>query len=464
MGISIMGRVKNSGGYKINFTSTPVSAPPVSAPPVVSAPPQYYWINVINGGGAENFKGVNIDSNRNTIIFGDTASTGGLGQTDFILMKFDTEGSALSQQSFGSTRGDVALDMDIDQNNILYCCGDSYLATGTRIKGIISKVSGNSILWSKNISNSLDVSITGIKEYDGDVYVTGYDGSTTPRKAFIAKLNSSGVVQWKTIYSLVSVNLFAESIDIKDNILIMCGSASISGSYSGFIIKINTTNGNIIWQKYYSYLSNQVYFSKVEIDSNNNIIVCGLNNNNSNNDEGMFVAKFDADGVFKWAKSTSGSGNIERFSNITLDSQNNIYTIGNSDSSSGINSDDIMIMKFNTSGTTLWQKMLGGVGSDLGFGIAIDDNNGVIICGNTTTSGNSNASTWNGFVARLDVSGLLTGTWNGWTLQNRSLPETSITLIENTLTTTSAASTATFADQSFSFTNRSLPINKFNIT
>ncbi|MCB0108769.1 MAG: SBBP repeat-containing protein, partial [Caldilineaceae bacterium] len=89
-----------------------------------------------------------------------------------------------------------------------------------------------------------------------------------------------------------------------------------------------------------------------------------------------------------------GGRSDDRFRAITTDTQGNIYLAGSTYSTDfpGVtgkqeSSEDIVIVSFDASGTTLrWAKTLGGSGTDQAFGIALDQHNHLWITGLTDST------------------------------------------------------------------------------
>jgi len=87
---------------------------------------------------------------------------------------------------------------------------------------------------------------------------------------------------------------------------------------------------------------------------------------------------------------------------ICYDTLGNLYTIGYSPVSGGA-TQKALIVKYDSSGTVQWQRILGSASNEYGKGIAVDTSGNVYICGiSTDTSGFSY-----GFAAKYNSSGTL---------------------------------------------------------
>ena len=191
-------------------------------------------------------------------------------------------------------------------------------------------------------------------------------------------------------------------------------SASNYGMNDIVIVKFDS-GGAYQWSKRLGGLYNDKGCS-ISIGTNDNIYVTGIINGNAdlngdgdNTDGGaessagyygmddIFIAKFNSDGNFQWAKRLGGIGNDEGCS-IALDSNNNVFvtgyvnyfadlngngncTDGGAEDATGYGMDDIFIVEFNSEGECQGSKRLGGASNDKGYGIIIDSSNNLIITG-----------------------------------------------------------------------------------
>lgn len=136
----------------------------------------------------------------------------------------------------------------------------------------------------------------------------------------------------------------------------------------------------------------------------------------------VFVVKYDATGTALWAKTFGGAeGDIGN--GIAADALGNVYITG-SFASSTINfgtttltnagtGSDVFIVKLTSSGTEVWAKSAGGVGSDRGNAITVDLLGNIFTTGaftsasiNFGTGSLSNASSVNDFfIVKQDANG-----------------------------------------------------------
>jgi hypothetical protein len=133
----------------------------------------------------------------------------------------------------------------------------------------------------------------------------------------------------------------------------------------------------------------------------------------------IFIAKYDKDGNFVWAKKAGGT-NYDYANGIATDKNGNVYltglfigtaTFGTLSIVSTTNDYDVFIAKYDSNGNALWVKKGGGSVWDVGSGIAIDNQNNCYITGayrNTATFGTTSFTSvgnYDIFVAKYDTGG-----------------------------------------------------------
>jgi hypothetical protein len=179
---------------------------------------------------------------------------------------------------------------------------------------------------------------------------------------------STGAVVWQYKIDSGSTGDGAKSIyiDGSDNIYIsgsVIGGVGFQSPGRLFVAKLNTS-GAIQWQRHIATSSGNDASADaydMAVDSAGNVIVCG------DSRIGAFIAKLNSSGVVQWFKTANS---IQQIRSVATDSSNNIYLMGQgtlyANGSYGV---PLAIVKLNASGVQQWNKTYGG--SQLVGGLAV---------------------------------------------------------------------------------------------
>jgi uncharacterized delta-60 repeat protein len=174
--------------------------------------------------------------------------------------------------------------------------------------------------------------------------------------------------------------------------------ASGAGSTDFLLVK-NDPNGKILWERTLGGSSDEQGYS-VAIDSSDNLYVIGRTNSAGAGSFDFLFAKYNSSGVIQWQR-TLGSSGLEIGHAITVDTSNNVYVTGYT-SSSGAGSYDLVLAKYNSSGTIQWQRTLGGSLVEEGRALTTDSSGNVYVLGHTSSVGGGN---YDMFLVKYDSSG-----------------------------------------------------------
>jgi hypothetical protein len=190
--------------------------------------------------------------------------------------------------------------------------------------------------------------------------------------------------------------------------------------------------------------------SKVLVDANNQVLLCGRSASNSSlsiatsgahqdsiaGDFDAFLVKFNENGTRLWGTYLGGPG-VEYGNDITVDANGNIYLVGSTNNNDntvlttagchqsvyGGGTYDVLLSKFTPSGQLIWSTLYGGNEWDAGFSCQTDAAGNVYITGQSNSTNLSVPGgfqqTFDGgiadaFIAKFNSSGtLLWGTYYG---------------------------------------------------
>ena len=411
---------------------------------------------------------------------------------DIFLAKYDASGNYVWAIGMGGTDADAGASLALDGTGNVYVAGvfintvdfdpgvgTSNRNTGTNtINGFVAaytSVNGTYVsvgaLNSTTPTNIASQAIT--RDGSGNVYVTGnfsgsvdFDpgaGSANLTSAggsdiFLAKYNASGNYIWAI--SMGGTVNFGDG----GNSLALDGSGNVllTGYFSGtadFDPGVGVTNltsvgftdiflakydasGNYVWARGMGGTPpNGDRGISLALDGSGNVLLTGYFSGTADFDPGagtanltsaggndIFLAKYNASGIYEWAKRMGGTNVTgDRGNSIALDVSGNVLLTGNfsgtadfdpGDNTANLTSaggNDIFLAKYDASGNYVWAKGMGGTLADQGTSLVTDGSGNVVLTGsfNGTADFNPGDGTANQisagdtdiFLAKYDASG-----------------------------------------------------------
>ena len=271
---------------------------------------------------------------------------------------------------------------------------------------------------------------------DGNIYWAGQAATsddvsypyTDGVKIKLVKFNKMGEHQWSREIGTDSSSDGADSgrgVSVSpdgERVAVVSGSYSNpnggSGgqpvdSYSGVHVAMYNKSGTIQWQRYFDKMeiegvavpyggSYHDIPEDIYVDSSYNVYVCGNQQNQCGsgvgtcNSNALFF-KTNSSGTIQWQKvlhasgesghmTTTNRGRHESFSTMTVHN-GDFYLVGSAQQTQqDYDSNEVLVVKYNSSGSVQWQKRLDYGAWDVGHAIAVDSNNNIYIGGRIGSS------------------------------------------------------------------------------
>ena len=124
----------------------------------------------------------------------------------------------------------------------------------------------------------------------------------------------------------------------------------------------------------------------------------------------IVLVKYNSSGTKQWTNQLITS-DWDWGRDVTTDSSGNIYvtgsTMGGLDGNKNSGSQDIFLIKFNSSGTKQWTKQLGTSFVSYGHGVTTDSSGNIYVTGRTRggLDGNTSSGGWDIFLIKYNSSG-----------------------------------------------------------
>ena len=242
--------------------------------------------------------------------------------------------------------------------------GNVYAAGGTSAEAFLIKLNtGGDTLWIEHLpvpSGYINCRINDIvADASGNIYGTGKinNGGISYDDIITFKYNSSGVLQWSTIYNYGYHNDFGNAITLsKNGYLYITGGSDPANTQDDMVtIKYNPANGDSIWVKRFNGTLNQFDVSRdIATDNADNVYITGQTDGSAFSGD-VATLKYSADGTFQWMKKFVGSASVEDAGKeLALDTSGNIYVAGKTNTGSGL---QYIAIKYNPNGDSLWTRL-----------------------------------------------------------------------------------------------------------
>ncbi len=371
------------------------------------------WVRQIGSAATDGASRVVVDASDNVYIVGDTrGSVGGpnAGGADIFLAKYNPVGTLLWARQTGSTANDLGSGIAVDAAGNLFITGSTQSSlSGANAGGydnFLAKydAAGN-LLWLRQSGTPADDSANSIAlDRDGNVYLTGYTAGNLGGPLlgsfdiFLSKYDTSGNLLWSRQTGTPGAD-FATGVSIDGT-----GNAYITGYTSGSLGRANAGNFDIFLAKY-DPSGTQLWVrqfggaaeeqaSGVAVDGDGNAYITGYTRGNlgAQNISGapdIILVKYDTTGTQVWLRQLRSTGNVDIATDVTIDSGGNVYITGYTDGTLApgrVGGTDLFTAKYNALGTLLWIRQTGSAGSDFAFGVAVDRTGNTYITGLTSGS------------------------------------------------------------------------------
>lgn len=379
------------------------------------------WAHALGGQGI----GITLDASGNLYFAGVFSGTvdfdpgpgafylTSAGFGDAFVSKLDRDGNFIWAAAFGGTRSEKAFSVTVDGSGNVYTAG--------------------------NFDGTADFD-PGPGTFTLDAAVGG--------TGFVSKLDRDGRFLWAVAMGQIGRGV---AVDSAGNVYTIGHFTHIAdfdpgpgtfhltaaGGVDAFVSKLDH-EGSFVWARAFAG-ENLVIGSGLAIDGADNIYAIGSFWDTVDLDPGsgtfavtsagardVFLSKLDTSGNLVWARTIGAAGN-QASRGVTVDSLGNVYTTGSFYGTvdfdpgpavsylSSTGSTDAFVTKFDGTGRFIWARGFGGIDSDQGSAVAVDNSSNVYIAGrfrrtadfdpgpgtfNQTSAGSTDA-----FVLRLNGNG-----------------------------------------------------------
>lgn len=435
--------------------------------------PAIEWQKSFGGSAAEEASSIELTNDGGYIVAGYTTSnngvvTGNHGNGDFWVVKLDASGTIQWQKTLGGTGVDGAYCIQQTADGGYVVAGNSNSTNGN-VTGnhgnidywVVKLSAAGTIEWQKTLGGTQDEFAYSIQQTrDGGYIVAGFtnsnNGDVTGNHGgsdmWIVKLSSTGSIQWqKTLGGSAGEIAYGIQQTTDLGYIVAGGTGSNNGDVTGlqgaidyWVVKLTPT-GAIEWQQTLGGTSPEIAYS-IQQTSDGGYIVAGVTQSYDGDVTGYhggtgydsWIVKLSTTGAIEWEKAMGGTDN-DYIKSIKQNTDGSYiaggYTLSNDGDVSGNHGSwDLWAVKLSSTGTTQWQKTLGGTGPDGALSIQQTTDGGYIAAGSSAANNGDvteNQGSGDYWIVKLAPEALSTNVFSKSDLKVFPNPTTVLLTIQN---------------------------------
>jgi len=341
---------------------------------------------------------------------GDTKSFGA-GNRDLLVSKVTATGEIEWTKTFGGTDIDAGYTIIQKQDGGYLIGGEtrSFGAGNQDLLFIRLDVNGN-ILWKKTHGlGGFEYARITRETRDGGLISTGYTTSAGlgGNDILVVKMDSMGAIEWTRAIGL-PVSEFPHYLDTTENGGFIITGYRQSGAWDVYLLKLDSL-GNVEWTKTIGGGNLDLGFGVQQVgflcSSDKGFVVVARTNSFGAGGNDILVFKTDGQGNLIWAKTYGGAGNDEGYT--IIEKPGSGYLITGITNSFGQGATDIYLIETDSLGNLLNSKTFGGPTIETVFTLdnntQITPDGGIVIAGQTGSFGFGSDDV---YIIKTDTSGI----------------------------------------------------------
>jgi hypothetical protein len=284
---------------------------------------------------------------------------------------------------------------------------------------ILKLTANGSRSWATLLGGSSEDQVSSIRQTsDGGYIVCGYtrssDGDITAKRfggswdVWVVKLNADGTKNWDRTYGGGGFDVAYSIAQTTDGGYVLCGytdsplsrygnAGDVTGSFRGvwdiWVLKL-TANGTKSWDRTFGFEGSDKAYSIMQT-SDGGYVLCGERDSPEAGDAGggkgradVWVAKLTVTGTTSWERILGGRQE-DKANSITQTTDGGYILCGTTSSSDGDETGgskggyDAWVVKLTANGTKSWDRTFGGNEYDKANSIVQTTDGGYVLCGDT---------------------------------------------------------------------------------
>jgi hypothetical protein len=346
----------------------------------------------IGGKGGDKGRCVQQTTDGGYIITGHTSTYSTSYCDDVWLVKTDNAGNEVWNKTFGGADYDFGY-------YVQQTTDGGYIITGYTWDGweglLIKTDSSGNKEWDTTLDDGVAYNVQ--QTTDGSYILTGtiWGSGAGENDVWLSKFDSIGNMEWNRTFGGADHDYGRYGQLTSDGGYIITGSTvSFGNGNYGDVWLIKTDNdGNEVWNKTYGGIMCDTGMC-VQLTSDGGYIITGYTSSSTDYNYNVYLLKTDSVGNKEWEKTFGGPGHED--GNYVQQTTDGGYIIIGDTSSSGNQEWNwgLWLIKTNSDGNMVWDKIFGGKESDFGRCVQQTTDEGYIITGYTDSFGAGGGDVW----------------------------------------------------------------------
>jgi len=208
--------------------------------------------------------------------------------------------------------------------------------------------------------NQRTVGYSIVQTSDGGFAIAGLTDRNSPGNgdALLLKTDANGTLQWQGSYGGTQDEYCYSVVQTSDGGYALTGSTLSFGAslYDVFFVKTDD-DGNQLWQKMYGGTMSDWGHSLIQTNDGG-YTIAGYTYSYGAGGSDMFLVKTDINGTVQWQKTYGGTQGEAAYS--VIQTHDGGYAIAGFTNSFGVGDYDVYLVKTDSAGTKIWEKVYGG--------------------------------------------------------------------------------------------------------
>lgn len=316
------------------------------------------------GGNEEDKANSIIESNQALYILGTSESFGDLNG-DHYLIKTTLDGTVIYEKNYGGTGSEEGIDIiATNDGNFILIGTTTSIGNGLKDIHVLKVDSNGTMIWQNTFGGSLDDYPADIIETStGEFCIAGTTESfgSGSRDIYLVWIDQNGSFLRQATHGGNDIDGSSELLELANQNIMLYGYTRNYGAQDRDLYLLKTNNlGDSLWSKRYGgngYEESQSF----KVNQNGDYILCGHSSSIDPN-HNLYGVKIDSTGNVIWEQHYGGALH-DGGEALLVDSDNNLVFIART-MSFGAGQRDTYFVKTNQGGNRIFSKVYGGTGND----------------------------------------------------------------------------------------------------